>query len=86
MSNHSGGRMLNKVLNMLNQEQVFASVDQSKKQSIIREIVNLASWQYDCNSGEILEGLTDEFEMCYGCLESSNNLEDGLCENCRSQF
>jgi hypothetical protein len=83
MSNHSGSYMLNEILNLLNQEKAFASFDQSKKQSIIREIIKIATTEYDCNSGEILESLTDEFEMCYCCLKSSNNLEDGLCENCR---
>ena len=83
MSNHTGSHMLNDVINLLNKEQVFASLDKAKTQSLIREIVNIASWQYDCNSGEILDGLTDEYEMCYVCLNSSKNLEDGLCEKCR---
>ncbi len=82
MSDHSGSYMLNDVLNLLNKEQIFASIDKDKTQSLIREIVKIATRKYDCNSGEILDGLTEEFEICYGCLNSSKNLEYGLCENC----
>ncbi len=50
---------------------------------LIRKMINIATSEYDCNSGEILEGLTEEFAMCYACLNSTKNLENGLCENCR---
>jgi hypothetical protein len=83
MSDHAGSYMLNDILNLLNKEQVFTSFDKAKTQSLIREIIRIATRDYDCNSGEILEGLTEEFEMCYCCLKSSKNIEDGLCENCR---
>ncbi len=82
MSNHSGSYMLNYVLNLLNKEGVFASLEKEKTQSLIREIIIRATSKYDCNSGEILNGLTEEFEICYSCLKSSKNLEDGSCENC----
>jgi hypothetical protein len=83
MSNHTGSYMLNDILNLLNKEQVFRDLDQTKTQALIREIISIATHEYDCNSGEILEGLTDEFEICYGCLNTSTNLENGLCEKCR---
>lgn len=83
MSNHSGSYMLNEILNLLKKEQVFTFLDKTKTQSIIQEMIQIAIWKYDCNSGEILDGLTDEFEICYCCLETSQNLENGICESCR---
>jgi hypothetical protein len=35
---------------------------------------------------EILENFTDRFELCYGCLADSKDLEDGLCEVCRNDM
>lgn len=83
MSDHTGSYMLNDILTLLNKEQIFAPLDKIKTQALIKEIVQIATCQYDCNSGEILDGLTDDFKMCYVCLNPSENLEEGLCENCR---
>ena len=33
--------------------------------------------------GEILEGHTDYFKICYCCLAKTHDLESGLCVKCR---
>jgi hypothetical protein len=50
---------------------------------LIEEIVKLARYEDDCNPGEILEGHTDYFKICYCCLAKTNDLESGLCVKCR---
>ncbi|WP_242039825.1 hypothetical protein [Anabaena sphaerica] len=47
--------MLNEVITILRREHCFDHLDKEKKQNIFEEIVHLAGYQYDCNSGEILE-------------------------------
>lgn len=83
MSNHSGSYMLNEVITILRREHCFDHLDKEKKQNLIEEIVRLARYKDDCNSGEILEGHTDYFQICYCCLAKTNDLESGLCVKCR---
>ena len=83
MSNHSGSYMLNEVITILIREHCFDHLDKEKKQNLIEEIVQLARYEDDCNSGEILEGHTDYFKICYCCLAKTNDLESGLCVKCR---
>lgn len=82
MSDHSGSRMLNNVLEILSREQVFSTLEKTTTQKLIREIVTMASRQYDCNPGEILEGQSQKFNLCYYCLTDADNLQNGLCEKC----
>lgn len=84
MSNHSGSRMLNDVIQVLNDEEVLNTIGLQKSQQVITQIVDIASRIYDCNSGEILEGHTDYLNLCYGCLAITTNLDNGLCSSCRS--
>ena len=86
MSNHSGSYMLNEILELMEQEQIFGWLGKEKTQSLVRNITNTACRKYDCNSGEILENFTDRFELCYGCLADSKDLENGLCEVCRNDM
>ena len=83
MSNHSGSYMLNEVITILKREHCFDHLDQEEKQNLIEEIVKLARYEDDCNPGEILEGHTDYFKICYFCLAKTNDLESGLCVKCR---
>ena len=83
MSNHSGSYMLNELITILIREHCFDHLAREKKQNLIEEIVNLARYEDDCNPGEILEGHTDYFQICYGCLAKTNDLESGLCLKCR---
>lgn len=82
MSNHSGSYMLNEMLQLLDQEQIFDRLGKEKTQSLIRRLVRIAQ-TYDCNSGEILGNLTHRFELCYCCLANAQDLTDELCPRCR---
>jgi hypothetical protein len=82
MSNHSGSRMLNKVITILDRQQVFSGMDKETAQKLIKEIAQMASLEYDCNQGEILEGHTQQFNLCSYCLSDTSNLDDGLCATC----
>ena len=84
MSNHSGSRMLNDVIQVLNDEEVLNTIGLQKSQQVITQIVDIASRIYDCNSGEILEGHTDYLNLCYCCLSITTSLDNGLCNSCRS--
>jgi hypothetical protein len=84
MSNHSGSYMLNDIIQLLNNEQVLNIIGLQKSQQVITQIVKIASKDYDCNPGEILEGHTDYLHLCYCCLSIATDLESGLCLNCRS--
>ena len=64
MSNHSGSRMLNDIIQLLNDEEVLNTIGLQKSQQVITQIVDIASRIYDCNSGEILDGHTDYLNIC----------------------
>jgi hypothetical protein len=82
MSNHEGGRLLNEVISKLDEKGVFEFLGTQKTHEFLKDIVKMATWKYDCNSGEILEGHTSRFQICYVCLEGSQELEDGICLKC----
>jgi hypothetical protein len=63
MSNHSGSYMLNEILELMEQEQIFGWLGKEKTQSLVRNITNTACRKYDCNSGEIWL-----FGTCYAKL------------------
>lgn len=84
MSNHSGSYMLNDIIKMLDDEQVLETIGLQKSQQVIAKLIHIASREYDCNSGEILEGHTDRLNLCYCCLAITTDLESGLCQSCRS--
>lgn len=83
MSNHSSSYLLNYLIEVLKEEKVFDTMEKSKAQRIILNIVNYACDNYDCNSGEILDGHTNFFKICYSCLTVTDNIRKGLCLACR---
>lgn len=83
MSDHSGSYMLNDIIQMLDDEQVLETIGLQKTQQVITKLVRIATRQYDCNAGEILEGHTDRLHLCYCCLANTTDLESGLCRSCR---
>jgi hypothetical protein len=85
MSNHSGSRMLNDVIKMLDRQQIFSAMDKDTAQKLIKDIVQMASLQYDCNRGEILAGHSQKFNLCYCCLADTCNLKDELFPTCRCE-
>ena len=81
MSNHSGSYMLNKVLNMLLSHSAFDCLDAEKTQSIVLALLKIAD-DYDCNPGEILEGIGERLGVCYYCQSAAQNFRERVCLNC----
>ena len=86
MSNHSGSYMLNDVLHLLNEQSVFDFLGKEKTQKLVLDII-MKSHQYDCNPGEILEGLGEQIGVCYSCCETAEEFShekhyDGICKRC----
>ncbi len=87
MSNHSGSYMLNEVIEKLNDYEVFQQLGKEKSQQLVIEIVRLASRQYDCNSGEILDGHAELLHICYQCVRAAEILdEEGVCPDCHKRW
>jgi hypothetical protein len=82
MSDHTGSYMLNEILELMDQTQIFNLLGQEKTQTFIRDMLKISCRNYDCNAGEILDGLTDRFEICYCCRKSTRDLNQGLCSEC----
>lgn len=83
MSNHSGSYMLNYALEIVKEMGISELIGKEKYRELALQFVKLGNG-YDCNSGEILEGIGEELGLCYCCLEDSNDIDDGLCIDCRS--
>lgn len=82
MSNHLGGHMLNELLIAMAKDEVFEKLDKKDTRRILKNVFDIG-YNYDCNPGEILEGLSAYFEVCYCCLEFDRELEGGLCKECK---
>jgi len=81
MSNHTGSYMLNEVLKSIKEIGIFKKLDKTETRDLLKAIFDV-SYQYDCNPGEILEDIAEEFEVCYSCLTFDLPLQDGLCQAC----
>lgn len=64
MSNHDGGYLLNYTLDKLNEAGAFKLLGSDKTYELIDDIVQYATRKYDCNEGEILEGLSADLGIC----------------------
>ena len=73
MSNHSGSYMLNVMLALLERESFFSEIGPEKTEEFLRHIHSL-SWDYDCNPGEILDGIGERLAICYTCFTLSEGL------------
>lgn len=82
MSNHSGSYMLNDVLYTAKKMGILEVIGEEKACEFALEMIEIGS-RYDCNDGEILDGIGEELGICYCCLEKADNLENGLCKECR---
>ncbi len=85
MSNHNGSYMLNSMLVMLEREAFFAEIGPEKTEEFLRHILSL-SWKYDCNRGEIMEGIGELLAICDECFTPSEDLDHGTCASCRASF
>ena len=82
MSNHSGSYQLNAVLILLDAYGFFDKLDKTEILSFIKSIDCIGE-EYDCNSGEILEGIGKKLGICYYCMEFADQIDDsGICTNC----
>lgn len=83
MSNHSGSYMLNDVLCLLIKYDFFEGMSDEKKEKFVNELVSIGNG-HDCNSGEILEGLSDYLKICYCCGKVKDSFEEGedICTDC----
>ena len=85
MSNHDGGRMLNRVIGLLEQEKVFKFLGKERSRQLMRDIIHLAERRHDCNSYEILEGYEVKFGLCRCCVTPNDDLIHGHCPDCREE-
>jgi hypothetical protein len=63
MSNHQGSYMLNEILQIPELQSMFKAIGKEKTQSFIIALLEIA-YSYDCNSGEILDGIAEQVNVC----------------------
>jgi hypothetical protein len=77
--------MLNEILQVMEEDKVFERLGSKKTASLIQKIIHI-SLDYDCNQGEILDGIGEKLGICRYCAKSSRKLTDGLCQDCRVEM
>lgn len=85
MSNHMGSYMLNNVLHLLDEKNVFQLLGREKTLELLQGI-NRIGCEYDCNDGEILETIGEKLTVCYICWEYHDILEEGICHPCKEKW
>lgn len=93
MSNHAGGYMLNHVLHLLEEKHVFEVLGKKKTAEVIKKILEIAPWEWDCNNGEILgNGIGRRLGVCHYCREEHEPADfddgddhDGICKICEAR-
>ena len=83
MSNHDGSYLINDILFLLDNYQVFKLLGKEKTLQFLASIRKIGC-EHDCNAGEILEKIGANLGVCYRCWQYANTLEDGLCPKCHS--
>jgi hypothetical protein len=81
MSNHCGSYLINAMLHLLDDYQVYESLGKEKTLAFMEKIRNI-SFDNDCNDGEILENIGEKLGICYGCWDYKDDLEYGVCKEC----
>ena len=81
MSNHSGSYIINNILNVLDEFNIFKILGKEETLKLLNEIRSIG-YDNDCNDGEILEDIGEKLKVCYQCYEYSKKLEYGVCEQC----
>jgi recombinational DNA repair protein RecR len=85
MSNHSGSYMLNEVLIIMENASVFEYLGKEKTRQIVFEIIKM-SHRYDCNIGEILDGIGECVGICSHCYEAADEFCDDVCKECYETY
>ena len=70
---------------LLNERGVFKLLGTEQTQRLVVDIIRLSD-QYDCNSGEILDGLAQVVGVCEWCAKAKTDLEEGHCAECRAKY
>lgn len=83
MSNHSGSYMLNEMLQEMIEIGIFEKLNKKDSRALLKTVLSTGD-QYDCNPGEILEDIGEDFEICYCCLKFDLPLKRGICQKCGS--
>lgn len=83
MSNHAGSYMLNSVLNSAAELGIFEKIGKEDTRAFLKKIFGIGS-HYDCNPGEILEDIAEDYDVCYCCLKFDRPMQNGLCNECES--
>ena len=74
--------MLNDVLHKIKDMGIFESIGKEKSHEFALEMIKVGK-NYHCNDGEILNEIGEELGICYYCLKESEDIEKGLCKECR---
>jgi hypothetical protein len=81
MSNHSGSYLLNDVLKKLEKESFFQFLGKEKTYEFVHYILD-ASFEHDCNPGEILQDIGERIGICSYCANPADEFVDGICKKC----
>ena len=84
MSNHSGSYLANELLTWFYDTGVTQNWDKKQRAALASKLWSICS-DYDCNMGEILEGLGDKLHICYYCNRVKKRIKDDLCAECRRE-
>lgn len=77
--------MLNEVLHIMEEYNILQNLNKEDRCSFIKEITNLATADYDCNSGEILDVIGKHYKICSECFKETELKKDGICPECDSE-
>jgi hypothetical protein len=81
MSNHDGSYLINQILFLLNDHEVFQFFGKEKTLQFLKRIREIGC-EHDCNAGEILEEIGEQLKICYCCWEYADSLENEMCGKC----
>jgi hypothetical protein len=83
MSNHSGSYMINEILSLFHQEEVFDKIKFKTMKKLLKGINKIASSE-DCNPYEMYEDIGSELGYCSQCDTLYKTPFDGVkCQPCQ---
>lgn len=74
--------MLNDLLRTINQLGITEKIGKEKTTELAKRVIEIGESE-DCNAYEILDGIAEDYGFCTECLEESEDLQEGKCEDCR---
>ena len=73
--------MLNDVLLLLDKEGIFGSLGKTRTQELVLRVISISD-KYDCNYGEILDGIAGVVGICQRCAKPKSDIRGGVCTDC----